>query len=163
MQHLKFCLKVISLSFFIATTAIASENSCLETIYNFGANYNIEKFEKSGIRKSTSESNPNGETGELLYLNTLTLNEGWVKTLECKSCSPKKSVTELLLFSTVNLPCGLTNKSSEAEIVKKFGPVQERKNDYLIYNYPPIEQTESISFKIEQGKLSAVHWAMGID
>lgn len=163
MQLLKFGVTAISLAFLSSTVVIAAENSCLETLYDFGANYNVAKFEKNGIRKSTSESNPNGENGELLYLNTFTLKEGWVKTLECKSCSPKKSITELLLASTEKLPCGLTNKSSEAEIVKKFGPVQERKNDYLIYNYPPIEQTEAISFKIEQGKLSAVHWSMAID
>lgn len=163
MRLLKFGFTVISLLFFSSTLVVAEENNCLETLFDFGTNYNIEKFEKSGVRKSTSESNPNGEEGELLYLNTLTLKEGWVKTIECKSCRPTKFITELSLASTEKLPCGLTNKSSEAEIIRKFGPIEEKKDEYLIYSYPPIEQTQAISFKIEQGKLSAVHWSVGGD
>jgi hypothetical protein len=151
-------LRIIAAIFLFSSCVSYAEDSCLETVGEFGKNYSYKSFELNGINVVTTEPNPNGESGENIYFNKYTLNKNWVEIAECKSCNPRRSVTGLFLLATEKLPCNLTSSITEASILKKFGKPESQDLNWLRYEIPPYYY-DSVTFNIENGKLKAIYWA----
>jgi hypothetical protein len=131
----------------------------------YGLKFSPTEFGKGVTTKTTSEPNQNGAPDELLYWTTTSLKGSWIKILECNSCSPRKSTTELFLKTATakKLPCGLKDGMSENEISQRLGAAHEKQGDNSIYYYPPLEQNEIMSLQMDKGKIRAIHWLFYVD
>lgn len=149
--------------FVFPTFAFAAPDSCVKELYLYGRKFSPAQFGKGATKEFRTEPNENGAPGELLNWTTLRLNSNWVTVLDCKSCSPRKSVTELLLSTKRKLPCGLKNEMSENDITQRLGAPYQIENEHLYYSYPPVENNQLIVLLMDKGKLHAIHWMFYMD
>ena len=145
--------------------ADADTDACVKDLYMYGQTFSPAEFGKRITTKKSSEPNKNGVPGEQLRWTTTSLRDNWIKILGCNSCSPRKSTTELFLTTATakNLPCGLTDGMSENDISLRLGAPHEKQGEYSIYYYPPLEQNQIMSLRMDKGKLNAIHWLFYVD
>jgi hypothetical protein len=143
--------------------SFAGPAECVKKLYEYGRGFDPTRFEKEATKKTREERNPNGAPGEMLRWTTFSLKGSSVTTLECNSCSPRKSVTDVLLTANRKLPCGLTNGMSEQVVTQCLGRSHERKGGNLLYVYPPLERNQEITLRMHGGKLAAIHWSFYMD
>jgi hypothetical protein len=143
--------------------SFAGPAECVKKLYEYGRGFDPTRFEKEATKKTREERNPNGAPGEMLRWTTFSLKGSSVTTLECNSCSPRKSVTDVLLTANRKLPCGLTNGMSEQVVTQCLGRPHERKGGNLLYVYPPLERNQEITLRMHGGKLAAIHWSFYMD
>jgi hypothetical protein len=162
-MKLGFCVALIAVAF--SVQANADTDACVKELYMYGQTFSPTKFGKKVITEKSSEPNPYGAPGELLYWTTISQNDNRMKILECNSCSPRKSTTKLFLTTATakNLPCGLKDGMSEKDISLRLGAPHEKQGKNSIYLYPPLEQNEIMSLRMAKGKVNAIHWLFYTD
>jgi hypothetical protein len=148
----------LALAIFLPVFAYASSHDCVKSLYEFGRYFSPTQFGKGAMKKIWEEPNPYGAAGEKLTFTSLSLKGSWITTLECPSCSKRKVVIGLMLTTKRNLPCGLQDGMTEKEIIQRLGSPDEKKENNLIYFYPPLEQNEEITLYLANGKLNAIEW-----
>jgi len=161
---LKTCFKICLLLLVThPTQSFAETNDCVKELYEYGRSFTPEKLGSNIVKKTYTKANENGTPGENIFWTTHTSKQNWITTYACKSCSPKKGISELFLIGDRPLPCGLKIYMSEIDITNKIGSPELKQDSNLIYAYPPLEKNQEIRLQLRDGKFYAIHWLFYLD